>query len=52
MIAAPHFGFVVAAYALTAATILVMIVAIVRDYRALSAALDRLAATRGAERGE
>jgi heme exporter protein CcmD len=52
MIAAPHFGFVVAAYALAAATVVVMIVAIVRDYHALSAALRRLEAARGGEDGE
>ena len=49
MIAAPHFGFVVAAYALTALTILAMIAAIVWDYRALLAALRRLEAARGGE---
>jgi heme exporter protein CcmD len=39
MMDAPHFGFVVAAYAAAAAIILGMIVAVVADYRAQSRAL-------------
>jgi heme exporter protein CcmD len=39
---APHWGFVVAAYAVAAATIAAMIVATWADFRAQSAALRRL----------
>ena len=42
----PHIGFIVAAYLVTAAAILVMIGAIVVDYRRLSRALSRLEAVR------
>jgi len=38
----PHLGFIVAAYALAAATILAMLVSILRDYSALSAELRAL----------
>ena len=42
----PHIGFIVAAYLVTAAAIMVMIAAIVVDYRRLSRALGRLEAAR------
>ena len=42
----PHIGFIVAAYLVTAATILAMIGAVVADYRQLSRALGRLDAAR------
>ena len=42
----PHFGFIVAAYLVTAVAILAMIGAIVVDYRRLSRALNRLDAAR------
>jgi heme exporter protein CcmD len=41
MIDAPHFGFVVAAYAVAAVVILGMIAAVAADYRAQSRALRR-----------
>ena len=47
MMADPHVGFVVAAYAVAAAAIAAMIAHVVFDYRALSATLDR--ATRALE---
>jgi heme exporter protein CcmD len=47
MIEAPHFGFVVAAYAFAAAVVVGMVVAILRDYRALSRALRCIETTRG-----
>jgi heme exporter protein CcmD len=50
MMAAPHFGFVAAAYAFAAVVVVGMVAAIVRDYRSLSAALARLESTR-ADRG-
>jgi hypothetical protein len=40
---APHWGFVAAAYAIAAATILAMIVGVLADFRTQSAALRRLA---------
>jgi heme exporter protein CcmD len=43
----PHLGYIVGAYALAAATILAMIVAILVDYRALSANLRALESARG-----
>jgi heme exporter protein CcmD len=43
---APHWGFVVAAYAVAAATILAMIVGVLADYRTQSAALCRLESAR------
>jgi heme exporter protein CcmD len=43
---APHWGFVVAAYAIAAATILAMIVGVLADFRAQSAALRRLEGAR------
>lgn len=46
MIDAPHFGFIAAAYAIAAATILAMIVATLADYRTQRAALRRLEQTR------
>jgi heme exporter protein CcmD len=46
MIDAPHFGFVVAAYAFATVVVLGMIGAILWDYRAQSAALRRLEAAR------
>ena len=52
MMAAPHFGFVVAAYAFALVVVLAMIGAIVWDYRAQSEALRRLeAATQRERRG-
>jgi Heme exporter protein D (CcmD) len=39
---APHWGFVAAAYAIAAATILAMIVGVLSDFRTQSAALRRL----------
>jgi len=42
----PHIGFIVAAYLVTAVAILVMIGAIVIDYRRLSRALSLLDAAR------
>ena len=47
MMEAPHFGFVVAAYALAALVVVGMIASILWDYRKLSAALRRLEASRG-----
>jgi heme exporter protein CcmD len=47
MMEAPHFGFVVAAYAVATVIILGMIVAVVADYRAQSRALRRFEQTRG-----
>ena len=41
----PHIGFIVAAYLVTAAAIIVMIGAILVDYRRLSRALNRLDAS-------
>ena len=49
MIPFPHFGFVAAAYAIAAVTILAMIVATLADYRAQSDALRRLAPGEGGE---
>ena len=49
MIPLPHFGFVAAAYAVAAITILAMIAATIADYRAQSAALRRLAPREGGE---
>ena len=46
MMDAPHFGFIAAAYAVAAVTIVAMIVATLADYRAQSAALRRLEQTR------
>ena len=46
MIGAPHFGFVVAAYAIAALVIVGMIAAVLADYRAQSRALSRLEAAR------
>ncbi|WP_158812454.1 heme exporter protein CcmD [Methylocapsa sp. S129] len=43
----PHWGFVAAAYATAALTILGMILATLADFRAQSAALRRLEETRG-----
>ncbi len=51
MMSAPHFGFVIAAYAFALLAVLVMIGAVLWDYRAQSEALRRLEATRnGSER--
>ena len=51
MLAAPHIGFVVAAYCISTAVIVAMIAYVVADYRRLSAGLDKanraLAAARG-----
>jgi heme exporter protein CcmD len=47
MMDSPHLGFIVAAYALAAVTILAMIGSILWDYRALSAQLRSLEAQRG-----
>ncbi len=49
MMDAPHFGFVVAAYAIGALVVAGMIASILWDFRALSAALRRLEAARGAK---
>jgi heme exporter protein CcmD len=46
MMGAPHFGFVVAAYAFAALVIVGMIASILWDYRGLSGALRRLEAAR------
>ena len=43
----PHIGFIIAAYALAAVTILTMIFVILRDYRSLSAELNALEVKRG-----
>jgi heme exporter protein CcmD len=43
---APHWGFVAAAYAIAAATILAMIVGVLADFRTQSAALRRLEGAR------
>ena len=40
MMADPHIGFVIAAYAITAAVLAMMIASVVLDYRRLSADLD------------
>ena len=42
----PHWGFVAAAYAIAAATILGMIVGVLADFRTQSAALRRLEGAR------
>ena len=47
----PHLGFIVAAYALAAVTILAMIGSIVWDYRRLSAELRALEERRGDRAG-
>ena len=47
----PHLGFIVAAYAFAAMTILAMIAAIILDYRALGAKLRALEGAR-ADAGE
>jgi heme exporter protein CcmD len=52
MIDAPHFGFVVAAYAIAAVVIVGMIAAVLADYRAQSRALRRLEQARGRRGGE
>lgn len=46
--AVPHIGFILAAYALTAVTMVGMVITIVTDGRALRRALDRLDPRRGA----
>jgi heme exporter protein CcmD len=51
MMNSPHLGFIVAAYALAAATILAMIASILWDYRSLSAELRALEAKRGDREG-
>jgi hypothetical protein len=48
----PHIGFVIAAYAVAAATIGAMIGAVVQDGRRLSAQLDAAARALDAARGE
>ncbi len=48
MMAVPHIGFILAAYALTAVTMVGMVMTIVVDGRALRRALDRLDPRRGA----
>ena len=48
MMAVPHIGFILAAYALTAAAMAGMVVSVVIDGRALRRALDRLDPRRGA----
>ena len=47
MDSSPHLGFIVAAYALAAVTILAMIGSILWDYRTLNAELRALEARRG-----
>lgn len=47
MMALPHIGFVVAAYALAGLVVAGMVASILRDYRTLSAGLARLEAGRG-----
>jgi heme exporter protein CcmD len=47
MIGSPHWGFVAAAYATAALTILGMIVATLADFRGQSAALRRLEDSQG-----
>jgi heme exporter protein CcmD len=47
MMEVPHLGFIVAAYAVTAAAIAAMIGAVWLDYRDLAAKLARLEARRG-----
>ena len=47
MMEAPHIGFVVAAYAFAALVVAAMIGSILWDYRAQSAAVRRLEASRG-----
>ena len=42
MMDSPHWGFILAAYAIAAATILAMIVGVLADFRTQSAALRRL----------
>ncbi len=51
MMADPHIGFVVAAYAVAAAVIGAMIAAVVADYRHLSADLDQATRALEAARG-
>jgi heme exporter protein CcmD len=51
MIDVPHLGFIVAAYAFAALTILAMVAAILLDYRALGAKLRALEDAR-ADRAE
>ena len=51
MIDSAHLGFIVAAYALAAVTILAMIASILWDYRSLSAELHALEARRGDREG-
>ena len=48
----PHIGFIVAAYVVTAAAIVVMIGVILVDYRRLGRALQRLEASRQADEGK
>ena len=50
MMAVPHIGFILAAYALTAAAMAGMVVSVVMDGRALRRALDRLDPRRGGRR--
>jgi heme exporter protein CcmD len=47
-----HFGFILAAYAVTVATVLGMIGAIILDHRALRRALERFANTPAARENE
>ena len=47
MIEAPHFGFVVAAYAIAAVVILGMILVVAADFRAQTRALRALEQARG-----
>jgi heme exporter protein CcmD len=49
MMDSPHWGFILAAYAIAAATILAMIVATLVDFRGQSAALRRLENSRDGE---
>ena len=48
MMAVPHIGFILAAYALTAVTMVGMVATIVMDGRSVRRALDRLDPRRGA----
>lgn len=48
MMAVPHIGFILAAYAVTAVAMVGMVATVVMDGRALRRALDRLDPRRGA----
>jgi heme exporter protein CcmD len=50
MMDAPHFGFVIAAYAIATLVVAAMVASIVWDYRLQSAALSKLENERGGSR--